>query len=164
MKEILREMTMFYTIVLTLHSFTRWLVIIFAIYAIYLALSGLLKKTAWTKKDNLAGVLFSSAVDLQLLLGFILYFFLSPITTSALRDFGGAMANNVTRFFSVEHSLMMLVGLALVHIGRALSKKGKTDVQKHQRAAIWFVIALIVILAAIPWPYMGVGRPLFRFG
>lgn len=155
---------MFYTIVLTLHSITRWLVIIFAIYAIYMAVSGFLKKSAWTKKDNLAGLLFSSAVDLQLLLGLVLFFFLSPITTSALKDFAGAMANGITRFFTVEHSLMMLVGLALVHIGRSLSKKGETDVQKHQRAAIWFVIALIVILIAIPWPFMSAARPLFRFG
>jgi hypothetical protein len=99
-----------------------------------------------------------------LLLGLILYFFVSPITTGALQDFGGAMANTSTRFYVVEHSIIMVIGLILVHVGRSLSQKGKTDHQKHLRAAIWFSIALIIILLSIPWPFMEVGRPLFRFG
>ncbi|MEI8132210.1 MAG: hypothetical protein WCG34_07240 [Leptolinea sp.] len=155
---------MFYSILLTLHSLTRWLVIIAAVYAIYLSISGIVKKSVWTKKDDRAGILFASIVDLQLLLGFVLYFFVSPITTAALRDFAGAMLDVVTRFFAVEHSLVMLLGLVLVHVGRTLSKKGDNDLRKHQRAAIWFFIALIVILSAIPWPFMDVGRPLFPFG
>jgi hypothetical protein len=155
---------MLYTILLSLHSITRWLILIAGIYSIYLAVSGLVKKTDWTKKDNLAGILFASMADLQLLLGLILYFFVSPITTGALRDFGGAMSNAGTRFFTVEHSTVMVIGLILVHVGRTLSQKGKTDHQKHLRAAIWFSVALVIILLAIPWPFMAVGRPLFRFG
>ena len=46
---------MIYTILLTIHSITRWLVLISAVYAIYLALSGLFKKSAWTKKDDHGG-------------------------------------------------------------------------------------------------------------
>jgi hypothetical protein len=153
-----------YTILLTLHSLTRWLVLFAAFYAIYMAVNGLLKKSGWSKQDDLAGVLFTSMADLQLLLGLILYFFVSPITTSALRDFAGAMANTVTRFFTVEHASVMFIGLILAHVGQMLSKKGNTDRQKHQRAAIWFTIALLLILAAIPWPFMSVSRPLFRFG
>jgi hypothetical protein len=155
---------MIYTILLSLHSITRWLVLIAAIYAIYMALNGIIKKSAWTKRDDMAGVVFASMADLQLLLGLVLYFFVSPITMAALRDFSGAMANAGTRFFAVEHSSMMVIGLILVHVGRALSKKGATDRQKHLRAAIWFIIALVLILVAIPWPFMSVGRPLFRFG
>ena len=83
---------------------------------------------------------------------------------AALRDFAGAMTNAGTRFFAVEHSLVMVVGLVLVHVGRTLSKKGADDRQKHLRAAIWFIIALVLILVAIPWPFMSAGRPLFRFG
>jgi hypothetical protein len=163
MEEILNEVKMLYSIVLFLHSLTRWLVLIAAVYAIYLAIGGWVKKSGWTKQDNMSGVIFSSLFDLQLLLGLILYFFLSPITLTALRDFGSAMANSVTRFFSVEHSFVMLIALVVTHIGRALSKKGNTDLQKHQRAAIWFIIALILILVAIPWPFLSVGRPLLQF-
>lgn len=155
---------MFYTILLTLHSLTRWLVIIAAAYAIYLAVSGLLNKSVWSKKDDRAGMVFASVADLQLLLGLILYFFASPITTAALRDFSGAMVNAGTRFFTVEHSSVMFIGLILVHVGRMLSQKGNNDRQKHQRAAIWFILALVLILVAIPWPFMATGRPLFRFG
>ena len=153
-----------YTILLTLHSLSRWLVLIAAVYAICRAVKGLLKKSDWAKQDDRAGMFFTSMVDIQLLLGLILYFFVSPITTSALQDFAGAMVNAGTRYFAVEHTSMMLIGLILAHIGRALSKKGNTDRQKHLRAATWFLIALIIILAAIPWPFMSAGRPLFRFG
>jgi hypothetical protein len=130
---------MLYTILLSLHSITRWLVLAAALYAIILAIRGVFRKSAWTRKDDQAGILFASLVDFQLLLGLVLYFFVSPITMPALRDFAGAMANSGTRFFAVEHSFMMVIGLVLVHIGRTLSKKGADDRQKH-------------------------GRPLFRFG
>jgi hypothetical protein len=47
--------------------------------------------------------------------------------------------------------LMMIVALVLAHIGRSRAKKADTDVSKHKNAAIFYTIAILLILAAIPW-------------
>jgi predicted membrane channel-forming protein YqfA (hemolysin III family) len=90
-------------------------------------------------------------MDLQLLTGLVLYFFLSPITKLAMSDFGAAMKNSDLRFYAVEHFAMMLIAVVLVHIGRAKSKKAKTDQGKFKIASIFFLIASIIMVVSIPW-------------
>ena len=155
---------MFYTLLLTLHNITRWLLIIAAVIALYSAFSGWLGKKAWTKQDDRAGMMFTSLFDLQVLFGLILYFFVSPITTAALRNFGAAMSNSSMRFFAVEHFVMMLIAMGLAHVGRAQSRKAGTDSAKFKRAAIWFTVSVVLLLASIPWPFMAAARPWLLLG
>jgi Ca2+/Na+ antiporter len=90
-------------------------------------------------------------MDIQLLTGLTLYFFLSPITKIVFSDFGAAMKDSELRFYAVEHFFMMLIAVVLVHIGRAKSKKNKIDRKKFKTAFIFYFIALVIMLAAIPW-------------
>jgi hypothetical protein len=140
-----------YTGLLHTHNLFRWLVLLAAVFAIGLALTGWLGKKPWTKKDNLAGLLFTIFVDIQLVIGLILYFFVSPFTKAAFADFGAAMKDPVLRFYAVEHILLMVAALVLVHIGRVKAKKEIVAWKKHRTAAIWYGIAFILILAGIPW-------------
>lgn len=151
---------MLYSIVLTLHSILRWLVIVFALFALIRAATGISFKRGWMTMDNRAGLWFTSLLDLQVLLGLILYFFLSPTTAVVLQNFGAAMANPAARFFGIEHVIGMLIAVVLAHVGRALVRRAPAPAQKHRRAALWFALALLVILAAIPWPFLSYGRPL----
>jgi hypothetical protein len=80
-----------------------------------------------------------------------LYAFVSPVTKTAFNDFGAAMKNADLRFYAVEHILMMVIALVLVHIGRAKSKKDVAPWKKHRSAAIFYGIALLLVLAGIPW-------------
>jgi hypothetical protein len=113
-------------------------------------------KKEWIKTDNLAGVIYVGLVDLNVLLGLVLYIFLSPLTRAAFANFGEAMSNSTLRFFAVEHIFGMIVALVLAHVGRMLSKRAMDTVKKHRAAAIWFALSFLVILATIPW-----GRALF---
>lgn len=140
----------FYEFLLGLHSVVRWLVLAAGVYAILRALTGWLSRKGWTKADKTAGVLFTSLLDTQLLFGLILYF-VSPITSGALRTFGAAMKNAVTRFFLVEHSALMIVAVIVAHIGWSLAKKAGTDLSKFRRMALWFLGSLVLVLAVIPW-------------
>jgi hypothetical protein len=148
-----------YAIFLPLHSILRWVVVITALLAVGRALMGWLGKRPWTGLDRKAGLWFTIAMDSQVLVGLILYFFLSPLTTLAMRNFGGAMSDATLRYFAVEHLTMMIIAVVLVHIGSARSKKAGSDNAKHRNAAIWFGLALLVMLAAIPWPFMPIARP-----
>ncbi len=137
--------------ILVLHNTLRWLLLISLVITLARYLSGWLINLSWKKLDNVLGIVFTSLMDLQLLLGLALYFFLSPVMKVAFSDFGAAMKDNNLRFFAVEHFSMMLIAVALVHIGRAKSKKAKTDQKKFMTASIFFLIALVLILAGIPW-------------
>ncbi len=143
-----------YTGFLHLHDALRWLLLVSLIVTVLKYLAGWLGRKPWTKADNVLGIVFTSLMDLQLLTGLVLYFFLSPLTKIAFSDFGAAMKNADLRFYAVEHLVMMLVAVVLVHIGRAKSKKAKTDVAKFKTASIFYLIALVVIVAAIPWGRM----------
>lgn len=140
-----------YTGFLHLHNTLRWLLLIVIVVTLVKYLVGWFGSKPWTKTDNLLGIVFTSLMDLQLLTGLVLYFFLSPVTKLALSDFGAAMKDSALRFYAVEHIFMMLIAVVLVHVGRAKSKKAKTDSAKFKLASIFYLIALVVVLAAIPW-------------
>jgi len=154
---------MLYSIVLTLHSFVRWVLVIVAVIAVVRALAGWLGKKEWTALDSRLGILLSSSADLQMLLGLILYIFLSPLTQAAFKDFGAAMSNPGLRYWGVEHIVMLFAAVVLIHIGQTMAKRAEGAL-KYKRAAIFLGLALLAMLVAIPWPFLpvGSGRPWIR--
>jgi len=155
-----------YPLILTLHSWMRWVVVIIGVIAIVKFLIGWLGKKEWGALDARLASIFPITIDIQLLLGLLLYFVLSPITTGALRDFGAAMKNSVVRYYSVEHILMMLIALIVAHIGSMMIKKRTETTAKFRIGFILFLLAMIIIFLSIPWPFLaaGSGRPWLRLG
>ena len=115
------------------------------------SLAGWFGKKSWSKSDNIFGILLTAIYDLQFLVGIVLYAFLSPLIKLAFTDFGAAMKNSSLRFIAVEHILLMTIALVLVHVGRAKSKKATVATKKHKLVAIYNTIALVLVLAGIPW-------------
>ena len=152
-----------YSSALWLHSLLRWAVLLAGAIAWFRSIGGGTAKHPWTAKDELWGFLFTISLDIQMLVGLVLYVFLSPFTKIAFQDFGGAMANSSLRFWAVEHIAGMIIGIALAHVGRVKIRKAQTDARKHRLATIYFGLSLVAIFASIPWPGMSVARPLFRF-
>jgi hypothetical protein len=150
-----------YPLLLTAHSWLRWLVLILAVLAVARAIGGRGGRP-WTKTDNSVGQWFVAALDLQFLIGLLLYVWLSPITRIAFADVGAAMRAPALRFWAVEHLFGMIIVLALAHVGRVKSRAATDDRRRHTLAAIYFGIALIILLVSIPWPGMAAGRPLLR--
>jgi len=140
-----------YSGILLLHNTLRWLILVSLIITLVKYMAGWLGNHPWKKSDNVLGIVFTSLMDVQLLTGLALYFFLSPVTKQVFTDFGAAMKNDTLRFYAVEHILMMVIAVALVHIGRAKSKKAATDIKKFKTGFIFYLIALVVIVIAIPW-------------
>jgi hypothetical protein len=94
--------------------------------------------------------------DIQLLLGLILYF--NGMWFDRVKsNMGEVMKNSVERFFAIEHALMMIIAWLLVHLGRSMVKRSDNDAQKHKRSLIYFGIAIVIILAMIPWPFKQIG-------
>ncbi len=144
------------------HSILRWAVLLFGVWAVISAISGVAGKRNYTGSDNKASLFFMICCDIQLLIGLVLYF--NGIWFEKLKNgMGEVMKNSTERFFAVEHALMMVVAWLIVHAGRSSVKRAETDAQKHKRGLIYFGIALILILAMIPWPFrqLGIARQLF---
>lgn len=133
------------------HNGLRWLVLLFIIVAVLMAITGWFQKKQYKKSNKVVNLLLIIFMDLQFVVGFILYAFVSPITKASFANFGAAMKNSDLRFYAVEHIFMMTLALILVHIGYARRKKDIADWRKHKSAAILYGIALILILAGIPW-------------
>lgn len=140
-----------YTGLLHSHNLFRWLVLIVLVFAVISAIAGRAGKKEWGKKDRITGLILTIFMDIQFLIGIILYAFVSPLTKAAFADFGAAMKNSALRFYAVEHIMLMVIALILVHIGSSKTKKARTSAQKYTAAAIWYGIALVLIIAGIPW-------------
>jgi hypothetical protein len=59
------------------------------------------------------------------------------------------MKNKVTRYFTVEHWVIMLIALALITIGHSKSKKAATGEARHKAIVTFYLIGLVIILAGI---------------
>ena len=149
-----------YTLVLGLHSWLRWVALIAAALALYFVATE--RDGAGKSRSDRWGLVLMIALDLQLVLGVLLYFWLSPFITEALGNMAAAMKDSGVRKFVVEHPSMMLVAIVLAHVGRILARKAKTADDRRMRLLICFGLALLLMLISIPWPGMAGGRQLFR--
>jgi hypothetical protein len=150
-----------YEFTLMIHSWLRWAVLVAAVMAIVSAFA-MRPGFGGDGRAERWGLLFMIALDLQLLLGFLLYAALSPTTAAIFDNFGAAMQDPVARFWAVEHVIMMLAAVVFAHLGRILARRARTPGSKRTRMLVCFTIATLAMLAAIPWPGMTAGRPLFR--
>ena len=139
-----------YPIVLALHSALRWVVLLAGVFVLIRAFRS--ASAAWTEVDDRAIRWFSTALDLQLLVGLLLYLWLSPIPRAALHDFSAAMRAPQLRFWIVEHPFGMLAAVALTHIGRGRIRRLTDATRKRRQLRVFFILALVLILASIPWP------------
>ncbi|MCW3467687.1 hypothetical protein [Chitinophaga nivalis] len=136
-----------------LHSILRWAIVLAGLWAVIRALKGVSGKAAFTAADSKAGLFFMIFCDIQLLVGLVLYFVTSEKARLALSNMGAAMKDSTLRFFAIEHTIMAVLAIALVHIGKSKVKKATSDAQKHKLALTFYGIALILIIALIPWPF-----------
>ena len=149
-------------LVLVLHNLIRWAVLLFGLWTLFSALSGVVGKRNYTATDNRSNFLFMLSCDIQLLLGLILYFANSWF--DRLKDLGNNMKDANNRFFTMEHALLMIIAWILVHVGRVSVKKAITSSAKFKRSLIFFGLVILIILAAIPWPFReAIARPLYRW-
>lgn len=149
-------------VVLVLHNLLRWAVLLFGLWTLLNAITGLFGKRTFSAGDNRSNLLFMISCDIQLLLGLILYF--NNAWFDRLKDLGNNMKDPYNRFFTMEHMSMMILAWILVHIGRTSVKRAATDGTKHKRMLLFFGLAIVLILASIPWPFREIiGKPYFRW-
>lgn len=141
-----------------LHNLLRWIVILAALWALVAHWGGFLGGRAWNRKDRLSGLVFTSSLNLQLLLGLVVLF-LGPVH-AAYASMGTTMKDPVLRFFAIEHPFLMVLAVVVAQVGFSLAKRAATDRARFLRGAVCYTIAGVLLAAGIPWPFREAGRPL----
>jgi hypothetical protein len=152
-----------YNGLLLFHSVLRWLILLLAIIVIFRSVAGMMTPgRAFSKGDRRASLFLMIAAHTTLVVGLYLWCF-GPWGLANIQNlgFGGVMKDRVYRFYAVEHSFGMLVAIAVITAGAGAAKRKISDASKFKRMFWCVLIALILILATIPWPFMvGIARPL----
>jgi hypothetical protein len=151
-----------YLVLLAIHSLIRWFVLLSLLFALYRAFRGWLLNKTYTRLDDNSRVAATEAAQIQMVIGLWLYF-ISPVVHYFLHNFKDAVHERQIRFFGMEHITIMLTAIVLISIGSAKAKQKITHREKFKTIAIWFTIALLIILSSIPWSFSPLtSRPLFR--
>lgn len=145
---------------LDLHNLGRWVVIILLLVAIVRSLSGMTGDKSFTSGDKKTGLFLMIAAHIMLLVGLYQWFAGPGLGSIQSMGMKSVMQNGAARFWAVEHPVGMLLGIILITIGRGSARKNISDKAKHSRSFWYYFIALIIIVASVPWPFREVARPL----
>lgn len=139
-----------YNSLLHLHSGCRWIILILLLYTILNSYSNWKTNKNFGTKDKLAALFTLIFTHLQLLGGLIMYFW---DERNKVQFGSGMMSNSTLRFYTIEHFMMMVAAVAVITIGYGRSKRETDDKAKHRKLFVWYFVALLIIMAAIPWPF-----------
>ena len=122
-----------YPHILGFHGVFRWLLLLAALAAIFVAVSG------WNGRELSPllfrfGLIFVLAMDLELITGVLLYFGASPTLRSAF----------------IAHGVIMFLAVLCAHLGGAATRKAPTNALKHRVSAAFWIIALVLMFAGVP--------------
>lgn len=135
-----------YTAFKHLHSGLRYVVLLLLILAIITAISGVIGKKTYTEGNRKLNLFTLIAAHIQLVVGIVLY---TMSTMVSFSDMGTVMKTANLRYWTVEHVVMMVLAIILITVGHSKSKKATNSTAKHKSIAVFYTIALVIIIGAI---------------
>lgn len=151
-----------YTGLLHLHNLLRWIILILLLIAILRHFAAMQQKRMVNSADKRVDLFLMVSAHITLVVG-LYQWFAGPWGYKAFQTagMGEVMKNDTLRFWGVEHIAGMLIAIILITVGRGAVKRAK-DWTAHKKAFWFFLIALILIIVSIPWPFReAIGRPWF---
>ena len=136
-----------YRAIYYLHSYWAYLVLLVVILAALNAITGAVSKRSYAPRDFRISLFALICTHIQLLIGIVLFFVSDKIVWFT----EGVPVKDIMRMYNVEHPLMMIIAIALITIGYSKHKKKLSSAPKFKMLAIFYPLALIAMLAMIPW-------------
>ncbi len=149
------------SVVQLLHSLLRWVILLLLLVMIVRTYAGMGSGKPYSPADRRLGLFLTISSHTTLVVGLILWLF-GSMGLALIRDPGMSVVakNAVMRFYVMEHTVMMLIAIVFITIAGTVGKKTIPDPKKFRRAFWLYLIALLIILVMIPWPFRaGLGRP-----
>lgn len=133
------------------HSYWAYLVVAVLIIAVVNSVIGYTSKKEFKDKDLRLGLFTLIFAHIQLLIG-LGWYFMSPVYKAMkVTGAGPIMENASTRLLAVEHPIAMLLAIALITVGWSKHKKQESAEAKFKTFAIFYGVALLLVLSRIPW-------------
>lgn len=129
----------------TLHSYWAYIVLAVLVFTVINAIIGLTQKKEFTHKEFRLGLFTLITTHIQFLVGILVYFM------GGFQRGLGDMKDPAVRLLALEHPLMMIMAIAAITIGWSKHKKQVKSESKFKTFVIFYGIALVLILARIPW-------------
>ena len=148
---------------LHLHNLLRWIILVLLLLSILKSYTGMTSKKTFEASDKKIWLFTMIAAHITLLLGLYqwmlgrygIFSYVKPEGISMMKD-------PYLRFFQMEHPVSMILAILMITLGYGMAKKNVDDQTKYKKAFRYFMLALVLILAAVPWPFRElVARPLF---
>ena len=145
-----------------LHNLLRWIILILLLVSIVKSYTGFSSKKQFDAGDKKFWLFTMIASHITLLLGLYQWTFgRIGLFSTNYSSVGAVMKDKVARFFLVEHPTLMILAIVFITLGHGMAKKSVDDTTKYKKAFRYFLIALVLILVAVPWPFREVARPWF---
>jgi hypothetical protein len=135
----------------TVHSYWAYLVLVVLIFAVIKALSGVISKKEYDPKTFRVALFTLIVSHIQLLIGLVLYFTSSRFLLWSELGVGEVMKTAIHRLYLVEHPTINILAVSLITIGYSKHKRKRLSASKYKTLAIFYTIALVLILSRIPW-------------
>ncbi len=153
-------LAMTYLYFLTAHSIFRWLVLLGLLFALIWFWRGYAQRKHFGKADDAIRHWTATISHIQLMLGLVLYG-QSPMAKYYLSH--PTELNGEPAFFGLLHMVLMVTAIALITLGSARAKRVQDSGMKFRVLLVWYGLALLLILAIIPWPFSPLAhRPWIR--
>lgn len=133
-----------------LHSLIRYGVVLALFLAIIVSWRGVLMQRPILVWERMVVIIGMVLCHVQLVLGLILY-------SMRFKAFG-KMSPEFERFWKYEHIGTMVIAITLVTVGRMLAKRAKSEQRKHLLVGVFYLLGLLLILWATPWPFTVIGH------
>ena len=148
-----------YGTVLLVHSLLRYAILILVLVILYRAVTGMRRGGPFDIFDRKLSMAYMATVHTHVLLGILLFAVMSPITQAAFAQMGLAMKDKLLRFWTVEHTFMGLLVAVLVTVAHVRTKRiaaragDDAGPKAYKHMLVMNLIAFVVMLAMIPWPF-----------
>lgn len=133
-----------------IHSYWAYIVLIILIIAVVNAFVGIFKKKEFKSTDLRLGLFTLIVSHIQLLIG-LAWYFMSPYFNQLTSNTTEVMKTKEIRLLALEHPVMMIIAITLITIGWSKHKKKTSSISKFKTFAIFYGLALLLILSRIPW-------------
>ena len=140
-----------YDTVKFLHSYWAYLVLIILVISTFNALIKYFGNKEFGAFDFRVSLFTLIVAHIQLLIGIVLYFVSDYLAIIGDMGMGEIMKNSALRSNIIEHPLTMIIAVVLITMGYSKHKKKLTSRPKFKMLAIFYTLALILVLAKIPW-------------
>lgn len=141
-----------YALVNFVHSYWAYLILVMLVITTFNSIIGFVSDREYSARDMRLALFTLITMHIQLLIGIVLWI-VSPSGIGAIQDhgMGGIMKQDGLRKLAIEHPTLMIIAVIFVTIGYSKHKKKLVSKPKLKMLAIFYTLALIAVLAIIPW-------------